>query len=75
MDGHPKFRYILHNQLGKKLKKIAAWEEIAPICLNPSVQSDKAIVLSGVSAAHARDTCQGLVIDEDFYGYSHFFNP
>ncbi|SMC60997.1 indolepyruvate ferredoxin oxidoreductase alpha subunit [Desulfocicer vacuolatum DSM 3385] len=56
----PKFRYILHNQLEEKLKKIAAWEDTAPVCLNPSVQSDKAVVVAGVSAAHARDIIKEL---------------
>ena len=56
----PKFRYALHNQLEEKLKKIAAWEPTAPVCLNPTVQSAKAIVVSGVSAAHARDIIKEL---------------
>lgn len=56
----PKFRYALHNQLQEKLKKIAAWHDTAPISLNPSVQSDKAIVVSGVCAAHAKDIVKEL---------------
>lgn len=56
----PKFRYTLHEALEAKLSKIADWDETAPFCLNPSVKSRKAIVVSGVSAAHARDIVSEL---------------
>ncbi|MDO9565612.1 MAG: thiamine pyrophosphate-dependent enzyme [Candidatus Desulfaltia sp.] len=59
----PKFRYKLHNQLEEKLKKIALWKETAPVCLNPSVQSKKAIIVSGVSAAHAKDIVRELGVE------------
>ena len=60
----PKFRYKLHKELEEKLGKIAAWDKTAPVCLNPppvkSDKSDKAIVVSGVSAAHAKDILKEL---------------
>ncbi len=59
----PKFRYKLHNKLEEKLKKIALWKETAPVCLNPSTKSQKAIIVSGVSAAHAKDIVRELGID------------
>ena len=59
----PKFRYKLHNKLKEKLKNIASWEETAPVCLNPSVRSSKAIIVSGVSAAHAKDIIRELDIE------------
>ncbi|MFH1156273.1 MAG: thiamine pyrophosphate-dependent enzyme [Pseudomonadota bacterium] len=56
----PKFRYQLHNQLEEKLKSISQWAETAPVCFNPGVVSSKAVVASGVSAAHAREIIQDL---------------
>ena len=56
----PKFRYKLHNALEEKLKKISAWDATAPICHNPKVQSEKAVVVSGVAAAHAKDILKDL---------------
>ncbi|MEA1969899.1 MAG: thiamine pyrophosphate-dependent enzyme [Thermodesulfobacteriota bacterium] len=58
----PKFRYKLHNELEEKLKKIAEFKETAPVCLNPGVKSKKAVVVSGVSAAHAKDIIKDLKI-------------
>ncbi len=58
----PKFRYILHNELEAKLRKIAAWEKTAPICINPSVKSRKAVIVSGVTAAHTKDILKDLGI-------------
>ncbi|MFO7749501.1 MAG: thiamine pyrophosphate-dependent enzyme [Desulfobacteraceae bacterium] len=56
----PKFRYQLHNELEEKLRKIAAYPPTAPVCLTPDVESDKALVVSGVAAAHARDIVREL---------------
>lgn len=55
----PKFRFILHQQLEEKLHRIAEWEKTAPVPLNPQTKSKKAIVTSGVAAAHTKE-----IIDE-----------
>ncbi len=60
----PKFRFKLHNELEAKLKKIAQWEETAPISLNSGADSKKAIVVSGVAAAHLKDIAGDLGIME-----------
>lgn len=51
----PKFRFKLHTQLEKKLSDMAAYEKTAPMCLNPGVAGKKALVVSGVAAAHAKE--------------------
>ena len=51
----PKFRFRLHQELEEKLAAIAAYEPTAPRQLNPGVAGPKAIVVSGVAAAHARE--------------------
>lgn len=56
----PKFRYHLHGQLEKKLAGVAAWKETAPRCLNPETRSRKAVVVSGVAAAHTEEIMKDL---------------
>ena len=56
----PKFRYHLHQALEKKLESIASYENTAPILLNPTTISEKAIVASGVAAAHIKEILQDL---------------
>lgn len=56
----PKFRYRLHQELDQKLSGIAAHEPTAPRLLNPGVGSSRAVVASGVAAAHAREILEGL---------------
>ncbi|GBC59157.1 indolepyruvate oxidoreductase [Desulfonema ishimotonii] len=56
----PKFRYQLHKELEEKLAQIAAYEQTAPIRLNPDAGGGKAIVVSGVAAAHAKDILRDL---------------
>ena len=51
----PKFRYELHLKLNEILSRVAAYPPTAPRCLNPDSQSRRAVVASGVSAAHARE--------------------
>ena len=51
----PKFRFQLHTQLEKKLTGMAVYEKTAPICLNPETVGKKALVVSGVAAAHAKE--------------------
>lgn len=56
----PKFRYQLHGELEEKLAGISAWTATAPIRLNPEAKGAKALVVSGVAAAHAREVLQDL---------------
>jgi indolepyruvate ferredoxin oxidoreductase, alpha subunit len=56
----PKFRYMLHTGLNEKLAAIAANESTRPCLLNPGTVSSKAIVTSGVAAAHAQEIMADL---------------
>jgi indolepyruvate ferredoxin oxidoreductase alpha subunit len=56
----PKFRHKLHLELEEKLALMAAYARTAPIRLNPGVQARKALVASGVAAAHARELLQEM---------------
>ena len=58
----PKFRLQLHRELEEKLAAIARYRPTAPKKLNPKAKSDKAIIASGVAAAHARDILKELKI-------------
>jgi indolepyruvate ferredoxin oxidoreductase alpha subunit len=60
----PKFRHQLHLELEEKLAAIAAYAPTAPVRLNPEVSSPRAVVASGVSAAHAREIARELGIWE-----------
>jgi indolepyruvate ferredoxin oxidoreductase alpha subunit len=51
----PAFRYELHRELAGKLAAIAGWEPTAPFRVNPGAAGRKAVVASGVAAAHARE--------------------
>ncbi len=51
----PKFRLKLHGELVEKLAKIAEYAETAPVRLNPGMDAKKAVVVSGVAAAHAAE--------------------
>ena len=51
----PKFRYELHLKLNETLSRVAAYPPSAPRCLNPAPGRRRAVVVSGVSAAHARE--------------------
>jgi indolepyruvate ferredoxin oxidoreductase alpha subunit len=56
----PKFRYRLHLELNEKLARIAAHEATAPRLLNPGAVSTRAVVASGVAAAHSREILSSL---------------
>ena len=56
----PKFRYLLHSKLNEKLSAIAANEDTKPRLLNPGTVSSKAVITSGVAAAHAQEIMADL---------------
>lgn len=56
----PKFRLHLHGELEKKLAKIAAFEKSAPFQFNPMAENKKAVVVSGVAAAHAKEIMKDM---------------
>jgi indolepyruvate ferredoxin oxidoreductase alpha subunit len=58
----PKFRLQLHGELEKKLDAIAAFRPTAPRKLNPKAKSARAIIASGVAAAHTKDILKELKI-------------
>lgn len=58
----PRFRYLLHTALNKKLVAIAANDLTKPRLLNPGVVSSRAIVVSGVAAAHVQEIMADLGI-------------
>jgi indolepyruvate ferredoxin oxidoreductase alpha subunit len=51
----PVFRHALHRELVRKLSGIAAWPGTSPERVNPGTKGAKAIVASGVAAAHAEE--------------------
>ncbi len=51
----PKFRHILHARLNEKLSAMSANEDTRPRLLNSGVAASRAIVASGVSAAHVHE--------------------
>nr|WP_304598740.1 thiamine pyrophosphate-dependent enzyme [Geobacter sp. FeAm09] len=65
----PKFRYELHVKLNETLSRLAAHGATAPRCLNRPTGTRRAVVASGVSAAHAREvaTASGLWDSFAFY--------
>jgi indolepyruvate ferredoxin oxidoreductase alpha subunit len=56
----PKFRLQLHGELEKKLAAIAKYRPTAPKKLNRTGKSARAIIASGVAAAHTRDILNEL---------------
>lgn len=58
----PKFRLQLHKELEEKLAAIALYRPSAPRKLNRGAKSAKAIIASGVAAAHAKDILKELKI-------------
>lgn len=56
----PKFRFRLHQSLEQKLSDISCYEPTAPVRCNPVATGTKAIVVSGVAAAHTRDVLKDL---------------
>ncbi len=58
----PKFRLKLHAELEEKLSAIAKFRLTAPKKLNRKARSNKAIIASGVAAAHTKDILKELKI-------------
>jgi indolepyruvate ferredoxin oxidoreductase alpha subunit len=56
----PLFRNRLHRELAGKLAGIAGWAPTAPVRGNPGAAGTRAVVASGVAAAHAREILAGL---------------
>ncbi len=56
----PKFRFHLHKELEKKLGKIAADVSTAPVSVSKGQDTSKAIVVSGVAAAHTKEILKDL---------------
>ena len=56
----PKFRQQLHRELEAKLASIARFEATAPQRLNPEAIARRAVVVSGVAAAHTQEILQAL---------------
>jgi indolepyruvate ferredoxin oxidoreductase alpha subunit len=56
----PKFRLHLHRELEKKLDAVSRHQKTAPIRLNDAAESSKALVVSGVAAAHAKEILKDL---------------
>jgi indolepyruvate ferredoxin oxidoreductase alpha subunit len=58
----PKFRLQLHRELEEKLAAMAKYRPTAPKKLNRTTRSGKAIIASGVAAAHTKDILRELKI-------------
>lgn len=56
----PKFRLALHQALEKKLEAVAAFQKTAPVRLNQKANALKAIVASGVAAAHTKEIMRDM---------------
>jgi indolepyruvate ferredoxin oxidoreductase alpha subunit len=56
----PKFRLHLHHELEKKLDAVSRYPKTAPVRLNDAAKSSKALVVSGVAAAHAKEILKDL---------------
>jgi len=65
----PKFRLGQHRRLVEKLEKIADYAPTAPRRVNPGVASRRAVVASGVAAAHSREVMEeaGLLDSLPFF--------
>ena len=56
----PRFRFHLHNEVEKKLAEIAAYKPTQPVRLNPEASAPKAIISSGVAAAHTKEVLKEM---------------
>ncbi|MGD0585011.1 MAG: thiamine pyrophosphate-dependent enzyme [Oryzomonas sp.] len=65
----PFFRYALHVKLIQTLSRIAAYAPTAPRCLNRGPGNRRAVVASGVSAAHAREVLSTSGLWDSFAFY------
>ncbi|MEW6672670.1 MAG: thiamine pyrophosphate-dependent enzyme [Thermodesulfobacteriota bacterium] len=62
----PKFRFQLHLELEEKLKQLSVYPGTYPVLLNPGVDTRRAIVVSGVAAAHAEEILKDLNLFQTF---------
>jgi indolepyruvate ferredoxin oxidoreductase alpha subunit len=51
----PRFRFHLHKEVEEKLAAIARHESTRPVRLNPDARASRAIISSGVAAAHTSE--------------------
>jgi indolepyruvate ferredoxin oxidoreductase alpha subunit len=57
----PRFRFHLHNEVEEKLTAIAQYKPTQPLRINPEAAvASKAIISSGVAAAHAKEILKEL---------------
>ena len=56
----PKFRFQLHKELEEKLSGLAEYQETFPMRLNEAADTSKALVVSGVAAAHTKEILKAL---------------
>ena len=56
----PRFRFHLHTEVEEKLAAMAQHKPTAPLRLNPETISSRAIVSSGVAAAHCKELIKEL---------------
>ena len=56
----PRYRFHLHNEVEEKLRAIARQKATRPLRLNPRAKSTKAIISSGVAAAHTKEILKEL---------------
>jgi indolepyruvate ferredoxin oxidoreductase alpha subunit len=56
----PKYRFVLHRELEKKLAKLAAYPKTKPVRMNPRARAKKAVIASGVAAAHTVEILKDL---------------
>jgi indolepyruvate ferredoxin oxidoreductase alpha subunit len=68
----PKMRYKLHGELEEKLKAIAAFEKTAPVQKNSGVKAPRAIIASGVVAAHVREILETMELWDNIPFYQVF---
>jgi len=56
----PKFRHQLHRQLEEKLDAVSHYAKTTPVCLNSGKRFSRALVVSGVAAAHTREIVEEM---------------
>ena len=72
----PRFRFHLHTEVEEKLMAMAQHKPTAPLRLNPEAASTRAIVSSGVAAAHAKNHKRvEPVADDSFLPGASAFSP
>jgi len=56
----PRYRFHLHTEVEDKLRAIAGHKATRPLRLNPRARSSRAIISSGVAAAHTKEILKAL---------------